>query len=377
MLKIDILKKVIKTSVYLSVIALMLGNNFSDAHEIYNHGYIGRPQFDILEAGFSLFDSSGKCKYYFNDVHFHPKNFIMRGDSLSKIYVDSEKNCVKKVLLNSLPPLEHWEGTTQTRPTYYTHHKSKFYWNSVSDIPTFEEYRKLSNAEKSKFIFLLNGFLHFDMSSIDAVKSTLTIYKDLPIVGFGEIFGEHYIMSDQMNPPSKIDSRAMDQIYELAGKNNMIVMIHNNLSNRSFKGATPTIYRKDTENVLKRHRNTKFILPHAGVMRNIVIEDLTSVIADMLNRNKNLYIDLSFIVLENYIMPKGQVESEWVELIKKYPDRFMIGTDYLGSYGDFYEIKKFIPLLDALDVVTANKLASGNFEALIQARSYLGKYYVW
>ena len=355
---------------YAAIIILTLGGS-TQANEIYNHGYIGKPQFDISETRFSLFDASGKCKYYFNDIHFHPKNFIMRGDSLSKIYIDSEKNCVKKVLANSLPLLEHWDGTTQTRPTYYTHDKSKFYWNSVSDIPTFEEYRKLSDTEKSKFIFLINGFLHFDMSSIDAVKSTLALYKDLPIAGFGEIFGEHDIMSDQMNPPSKIDSKAMDQIYELAGKNNMVVMIHNNLSNRSFKGATPTIYRKDIENVLKLHRNTKFILPHAGVMRNIVIEDLTVEISDMLKKNNNLYVDLSFVVLENYIMPKGKVEPEWIELIKKYPDRFMIGTDYLGSYGDFYEIKKFIPLLDALDATTANKLASGNFEALIQPRSYL------
>lgn len=343
--------------------------NASQAGQMYNHGYIGKAQFDINEERFSLFDKDQKCKYLFNDVHFHPKNFIMRGESLSQIFKETKKNCVNKVLVNSLPLIEHWDGeSTDVRPTYYTHDKSKFYWNSVSDITTFEEYRKLPKEQKSKFIFLVNGFLHFDMSAIDAVKTTLKLYPDLPIMGFGEIFGEHDIMSDQMNPPSQIDSKSLDPVYKLAGENNMVVMIHNNLSHRSFKGPTPTIYLKSTQNVLRKNRKTKFILPHAGVMRNIVIDNLAEVIGDMLNRNHNLYIDLSFVVLENYIMPHGSVEKDWVELIEKYPNRFLIGSDNLGGYKDFYDIKKFIPLLDTLSTKTANKLANGNFETLFSRK---------
>jgi hypothetical protein len=357
-----------KISLHIALIALILSTSIKESlsNEIYNHGYIGKAQFDIAESRFSLFDNKGNCKYYFNDVHFHPKNFIMQGETLSKIYEDSEKNCVKNILINSLPLIEHWDGvSTETRPTYYTHDKSKFYWNSISDIPTFEEYRKLPDNQKSKFKFLINGFLHFDMSAIESVKTTLDLYPDLPIVGFGEIFGEHDIMSDQMNPPSKIDSKPLEAIYKFAGQKNMVVMIHNNLSNRSFKAPTPTIYRKHTENILKQNRKTKFILPHAGVMRNIVIDNLPQVLDDMLRKNKNLYIDLSFVVLENYIMPKGEVEKDWTALIEKYQDRFLIGTDYLGGYKDFYEIKKFIPLLDSLKNETANKIASQNFESLL------------
>lgn len=350
----------------ISFIIIIFSFQNSFASELHNHGYIGKPQFDISESRFSLFDEKGKCKYHFNDVHFHPKNFIMKGDSLEKIYDDTQKNCVDKILVGSLPLIEHWDGeSTDVRPTYYTHDKSKFYWNSVSDIATFEEYKKLPQDKKSKFLFLINGFLHFDMSAIDAVQETLNLYPDLPIAGFGEIFGEHDIMSDQMNPPSKIDSKALAPIYKLAGKKNMVVMIHNNLSNRSFKGFTETIYRQSTENVLRKNRKTKFILPHAGVMRNIVVDNLTEVLDSMLRKNKNLYIDLSFVVLENYIMPKGEVEENWVRLIEKHPTRFLIGTDYLGGYKDFYEIKKFVPLLDSLKNETAVNLASKNFERIL------------
>ncbi len=354
---------IILLPVMAAIINLLLHSE-AIASQTYNHGYIGKSQFNIEEQKFALFDKNGECRYHFNDIHFHPKNFVMHGDALSKIYQDSNNNCVDKILVNSLPLVEHW-SEDGSKPVYYTDDKSKFYWNSISDIPTFEEYKKLPENQKSKFFFLINGFLHFDMNAIEAVQTTIELYKDLPIVGFGEIFGEHDIMSDQMNPPSKIDSKALDKIYQLAGKNNWFVMIHNNLSHRSFKGPTKPIHQTTIEKVLKRHRNTMFILPHAGVMRNIVIDDLTKVISNMLRNNNNLYIDISFVVLENYIMADGNVSKDWIELIEKYPNRFLFGTDNLGGYKDFYDVKKYIPLLDSLKPKTAEKLARNNFEYLI------------
>ncbi len=334
------------------------------ANQIHNHGYIGKPQFNIKEPRFSLLNRNKKCKYYFNDIHFHPKDFIMRGDKLSKIHQDSNKGCVNKVVVNSLPLVKHWDGEG-IRPVYYANSSSKLYWNSISDIPTFEEYRKLPKEQKSKFLFLINGFLHFDMTAYEAVKKTIELYKDLPIVGFGEIFGEHDIMSDQMSPAPKIDSKPLHQIYKLAGKKNWFVLIHNNLSYRSFKGATPTVHQSTIEKVLKQHRNTNFILAHAGIMRNIVINNLTKTINNMLRKNDNLYIDISFVVLEDYIMADGNVSKDWISLIEKHPNRFLFGTDNLGGYKDFYNVKKYIPLLDSLSPKTAKKVAKENFEYLV------------
>jgi hypothetical protein len=78
------------------------------ADEMHNHGYIGIPQFDITEKRFALTKEDGTCKYTFNDGHFHPKNFLMHGEPLSTIYEQTNKNCVDKILVNSLPLLEYW-----------------------------------------------------------------------------------------------------------------------------------------------------------------------------------------------------------------------------------------------------------------------------
>jgi predicted TIM-barrel fold metal-dependent hydrolase len=299
----------------------------------------------------------------------------MTGESLEKIYDESEKNCVRKILLNSLPLLEHWNEANGTRPTYYTDKNSKFYWNTISDIPTFEEFRKLDAQKKSKFFFLINGFLHFDLGAIDAVKSTIALYSDLPIVGFGEIFGDHDIMSDQMNPPSKINSAALDPIYHLAGERKWFVLLHNNLSHRSFKGPTPADNLKEIEAVLHRHRKTNFILAHGGVMRNIVIADLPATLDSMLRKNQNLYIDLSFVVLENYIMAEGLPSKDWVALLEKYPTRFLFGSDDLGSYRDFFDVKKYLAFVAALTPQTAEKFTHKNFETLVNRALLANKNY--
>ncbi len=322
-------------------------------------------QFDIKEDRFNLKNSGGKCKYIFKDSHFHPRDFTVNGQSLALIAKQASDNCVDRILLNSLPLINHWGDDSDVRPTYYTDDKSKFYWNTISDIPTFEEYRKLDKKTKSKFYFLINGFLHFDRSAKDAVLQTIQTYKDLPIVGFGEIFGDHDIMSDQMNPPSSINSKAMDEIYEIAASKNWFVLFHNNISHRSFKGATGTDYLTKVESMLSKHSSTTFVWAHAGIMRNIVIENLTDVLDLMLAKHSNLYIDISFVVYENYIMASGMPDAKWIELIEKYPNRFLFGTDDLGGYKDFSDVKKYIPLLNALKPTTAENVAGKNLQNLI------------
>lgn len=123
-------------SKFLSTIFLIASISQNSFAKEYNHGYIGKSQFDITESRFNLFDTGSfdtgsKCKYHFNDIHFHPRDFTMHGSNLSEIWQNSNQNCVDKILLNSLPLLEHWSDSAKKRLTYYTDDKSKFYWNTI------------------------------------------------------------------------------------------------------------------------------------------------------------------------------------------------------------------------------------------------------
>jgi hypothetical protein len=78
-----------------------------------------------------------------------------------------------------------------------------------------------------------------------------------------------------------------------------------------------------------------------------------------------LTIDLSWLIYENYVThgrPELEVGSCWLDLIKAYPDRFMIGTDCVGHYQNYpFNIRKYYTLLDALPPAAAQKVAQDNF----------------
>ena len=56
-----------------------------------------------------------------------------------------------------------------------------------------------------------------------------------------------------------------------------------------------------------------------------------------------------------------------MNLIEKYPDRFMIGTDKVGHWGTYpAEVVKYYKLLDRLSESTRNKICRENILSLVK-----------
>ena len=109
--------------------------------------------------------------------------------------------------------------------------------------------------------------------------------------------------------------------------------------------------------------------------RRINMEELMVIAGNLLHNNPNLYVDISWLVYENYI--KGELfrireeadifADAWAVLIEKYSDRFMIGSDKVGHWSDYpQEIMKYYMLLDKLSPETAYKVCKGNALSLIK-----------
>lgn len=59
--------------------------------------------------------------------------------------------------------------------------------------------------------------------------------------------------------------------------------------------------------------------------------------------------------------------DDWVDLIEKYPDRIMIGTDKVCHWDTYpAEVVKYYELLDKLDPETVKKVTCDNALALIK-----------
>ena len=72
-------------------------------------------------------------------------------------------------------------------------------------------------------------------------------------------------------------------------------------------------------------------------------------------------------MLTPYLLDEnGKARPEWVTLVKRFPDRFMLGSDVVGRFDKLgQELKSFDPFLDALPESVAHKVAKDNFVSVL------------
>lgn len=94
---------------------------------------------------------------------------------------------------------------------------------------------------------------------------------------------------------------------------------------------------------------------------------LLPTLSRLLEAYPNLYIDLSWSMLTPYLLDDaGQPRPEWVALVARFPERFMLGSDVVGRFNKLgKKIRSFDPFLDALPEAVARKVARDNFLAIL------------
>ena len=72
-------------------------------------------------------------------------------------------------------------------------------------------------------------------------------------------------------------------------------------------------------------------------------------------------------MLHPYLLDdNGKPSAEWVALVKRFPERFMLGSDVVGKFdGVGEQLHSFDPFLDALPEGVAQKVARDNFLAVL------------
>ena len=77
--------------------------------------------------------------------------------------------------------------------------------------------------------------------------------------------------------------------------------------------------------------------------------------------------DRSWSVLQPYLLDeKGVPRAEWLALVQRFPERFMLGSDVVGRFNSLGEqLHSFDPFLDALPAEVAQKVARDNFLAIL------------
>lgn len=304
------------------------------------------------------------------DAHLHYVDFFQESAGMPALLESMDAAGIAHAALLGIPVMKKWHEDEPQRPRYYQGDDAPLYWYSATDVFVAEAVRALPAADRARFSPFISGFNPNDKHATRHVEAMLALYPGL-WAGIGEVFTRHDDLTAMIEGETpRANNEAMHRIYRLAAEHDLLVLLHSNLT--SVREADP-IYLPELEEALTAHPDTRFLWAHAGTSAEIHraqgrIPDLRAILDDLLARHDNLWIDLSWSVLEPYMLDADGVPREaWLDLLRRYPDRFVIGSDVVGRFGSLGEkMAAFEPVLAALPEDVARRIAHDTLVDLLR-----------
>jgi len=369
----------------------------------------------LLLAGICLSAGQSVQSQPYGDCHFHLLDFLQNGEfdnrdgafpcnasglmkdgryfqlpygerhrRLTGLIDVTDKHNIADVVVCGMPFVKKWaEDDFFLRPKYYLDSSSRVKAARDTDLQVaaaFMDYKRRFAGDKTQLDKLtrLHPFVcGLDTTDLGAVDLAIKRIREYPGVweGLGELMSRHDDLTNlttgerpRANHPSFI------RLFKFAGRVSLPVSIHHNVApiSRNESELKQPLYLDEFLALLKNTihdaanaaNQPKVIWCHAGISRRIVVENYRQTLERILDEyHEHLYLDLSWVVLGAYVYKNLE---EWVALIQKYPDNFLIGSDSVGKYSGIpMELKKYQALLSALPPETRSKVAYKNLASIL------------
>jgi predicted TIM-barrel fold metal-dependent hydrolase len=309
--------------------------------------------------------------YVVNDSHFHLTNYVQQGTDIHD-FVKIMGDKVGRVALFGIPLQQAWSygNTGDFAPTYYLQTDAPLYYYSFTDAFIAMAYRSLSPVEQARFDPMITGFNPADMYAADHIKRVLRTFSGV-FAGIGEFtIHKEFVSSKIAGETASLTNPALDRILDRAGEVGLVVLLHNDIDMPFPKpGQNPYPVVQLTQ-VLKRHPKTTVIWAHCGLGRIVrPVKDQIGMIERGLSNPDlpNLYIDISWDEVAKYLQAAPESLQRTADLINRYPDRFLFGTDEVAptdqaKYLKVYDL--YAPLFAKLTPEASEKLRKGNYVRL-------------
>ena len=324
------------------------------------------------------------CLY--NDSHFHIQDFKAEGPRLNAITRMMDSHVCRSILMALPVTVAHDPLIDRDfAPVYYTQTDGQvLYYNAIQDVLLAHKVLALPEAERARVDPLMSAFNLKDARAGEYIKSMVRLYPGV-WSGFGEIMFKKQEFSEKIagGPPS-LYSPSIDAIFDVIGEMGAAAVVHCDhdtpynlaLLNDSaaqamiFHGKKPTPqYLEAFKAFLKRHQNVTVIWAHfMGNGRNVQpYPEHWKYIDDMLADPdfKHVYIDLSWgpVIAPNIIDNPAHLKMT-ADLIRKYPDRFLYGSDQ-GATADWNLVTKsydaWEPLWKEIGPALTHRVAKENY----------------
>jgi len=306
-----------------------------------------------------------------NDVHFHLTNYVQEGTDIHD-FLKIMGTKVGRVALFGIPLQQEWsyQNSGDFAPTYYLQTDAPLYYYSFTDAYIAMLYRSLSKEEQARFDPMITGFNPADMYAVDHIRRVLLTFPGV-FSGIGEFtIHKEFVSAKVAGDTASLQNPALDRILDFAGEVGLVALIHNDMDVPFAKDGSEPAYLAQMKSVLARHPNTTIIWAHTGMGR--VVRPVThhaAVVESILKdpRFSHMYFDISWDEVAKYLVSTPESTRTAADLINRYPDRFLFGTDEVAppnqeKYLKVYE--QYRPLWALLSGEASQKVRKGNYERL-------------
>jgi predicted TIM-barrel fold metal-dependent hydrolase len=213
------------------------------------------------------------------------------------------------------------------------------------------------------------------MYATDHIRRVLQTFPGV-FSGIGEFtIHKEFVSSKVAGTVASLTDPALDRILDFGAETGMVALIHNDMDRPFAKEGSQPAYLDQMLTLLRRHSGTTIIWAHTGVGRVVRpiknhAANLAKILADPLC--SRVYFDISWDEVAKYIVATPESSRIMADLINRYPDRFLFGTDEVApadqaTYTRVYS--RYEPLWRLLDPETSRKVRLTNYERIFdQAR---------
>jgi Amidohydrolase len=309
--------------------------------------------------------------YELNDTHFHLTNYIQEGTNIHD-FLRIMGGKVGRVALFGIPLQQQWSygNTGEFAPTYYLQTDAPLYYYSFTDAYIANAYKSLTPSEQARFDPMITGFNPADMYAADHIRRVLTTFPGV-FSGIGEFtIHKEFVSSKIAGETASLTNPALDRLLDFAGEAGLVALLHNDVDMPFPKPGQEPYQVVQLRDLFLRHPKTTIVWAHIGLGRVVRPVKAQIGIVERALANPNLShvnFDISWDEVAKYIVATPESTKAVADLINRYPDRFIFGTDEVAPSTQAAYLKvysQYAPLFAQLTPEASEKLRKKNYERL-------------
>jgi hypothetical protein len=276
-----------------------------------------------------------RSAYEFNDSHFHLTNYIQEGTDIHEFVEVMMGKTIGRSTLFGIPLQQQWSyaNTGDFAPKYYLQTDAPLYYYSFTDAWIAMAYRSLSPEQQARLDPMISGFHPADMYATDHIRRVLQTFPGV-FSGIGEFtIHKEFVSSKISGETASLTNPALDRILDFAGEVGLVVIIHNDIDAPFPAPDQEPFALLQIKELFRRHPKTRIIWAHVGVGRVVrPLREQAALIERALNNAElgHVYFDLSWDEVAKYAVETPENTKRIADVINRYPDRFLFGTDVVA-----------------------------------------------